>query len=216
MLDTSQNIFLVVVSIVLSMTWLVLVNRFWEPTRRSVHNNVIGWQIGILGTIYAVLVGFMLYAVWTNFQTAEVNADNEANALVNLSRTADGLPTTQRDEIQKLAQQYVRVVLTEEWPAMARQESGNSGQPIVVRLWAVMTQTPTLNPTQQISLAQAMSELSSMTKHRRIRQLESRSEMPTILWSVLVTGGMITIGASCLIGSENAALHFILICAPVC
>ena len=61
-----------------------------EP--RSVHNDVIGWQIAILGTIYAVMIGFMLYAVWNNFQTAETNANNEANDLVNLYRAADGLP----------------------------------------------------------------------------------------------------------------------------
>jgi hypothetical protein len=37
--------------------------------------------------------------------------------------------------------------------------------------------------------------------------------MPGILWSVLVVGGMITIGSSCLIGSENVLLHFVLIIA---
>ena len=58
-----------------------------------------------------------------------------------------------------------------------------------------------------------MVELSSMTEHRRIRLLESRTEMPNILWGVLVMGGMITIASSCLIGSENVALHFVLIIA---
>ena len=37
--------------------------------------------------------------------------------------------------------------------------------------------------------------------------------MPTILWAVMVIGGMITIGSCCLIGSENFPLHFALIFA---
>jgi len=75
-LDTVQNFYLAILWVLLSITCLILLNRFWAPSRRRVHNDVIGWQISILGTIYAVMVGFMLYAVWSNFQSAEGNADN--------------------------------------------------------------------------------------------------------------------------------------------
>ena len=211
MLDTAQNIFLVVVWMTLSMTFLVLLNYFWAPARRRVHNDVIGWQISILGTIYAVMIGFMLYAVWSNFQIAETNANNEANALVNLFRTADGLPSPQRDTIEIAAANYANAVLTDEWPTMSRDGVPHAGQPFIMQLWTTMTRTPAANLNQQASLQQAMHELSNVTEHRRIRILESQTKMPTILWTVLVVGGMITIGSCCLIGSENVALHFCLI-----
>ena len=216
LLNAGQNIYLVVLWITLSITCLVLLNTFWEPSRRSVHNDVIGWQIGILGTIYAVMVGFMLYAVWNNFQTAETNANNEANNLVNLYRAADGLQEPQRDVLQQSARAYATQVITEEWQTMHNDVSGKglekfSGQQYVMKLWATTTQTPTTDLQQQANLRQVMIELSSMTEHRRIRLLESRTKMPDILWGVLVMGGMITIASSCLIGSENVALHFVLI-----
>ncbi|MEO6829147.1 MAG: hypothetical protein ABI164_05005, partial [Acidobacteriaceae bacterium] len=69
MLDSFQNIFLIAMWVALSLTFLILLNRFWAPTRRRAHNDVIGWQISVVGTIYAVMIGFMLYAVWANFQT---------------------------------------------------------------------------------------------------------------------------------------------------
>jgi uncharacterized membrane protein len=218
LLDTGQNIYLIVLWVVLSITCLVLLNTLWEPTHRSVHNDVIGWQIAILGTIYAVMIGFMLYAVWTNFQTAETNANNEANNLVNLFRAADGLPQPQRDLIQQSARNYAYEVITQEWPEMHRAQSGSTsepygGQEYVMKLWMTTTQTSTDTLAQQASLRQVMIELSSMTEHRRVRLLESRTEMPTILWTVLVVGGMITIASSCLIGSENVVLHFVLIVA---
>ena len=111
LLDAGQNIYIVVLWITLSITCLVMLNTFWEPSRRSVHNDVIGWQIAILGTIYAVMIGFMLYAVWNNFQTAETNANNEANDLVNLYRAADGLAQVQCDQIQQYARNYVQSAL---------------------------------------------------------------------------------------------------------
>ena len=85
---------------------------------------MIGWQIAILGTIYAVMIGFMLYAVWNNYQTAETNATNEANDLVNLYRAADGLTPMQRDQIQQFAQSYVNAVVSKEWPEMEAAPSG--------------------------------------------------------------------------------------------
>lgn len=213
MLDTAQNIFLIVVWVVLSITFSVLLNRVWAPARRRAHNDIIGWQISILGTVYAVMIGFMLYAVWANFQTAETNVDNEANALVNLFRTADGLPAAQRDAIHIAAANYGNAVLNQEWPTMSQDLEPREGRPFIMQLWSITTTTPTQNYSQMVSLHQAMSELSDLTKHRRIRILESRTGMPTILWTVLVIGGMITIAACCLIGSENVALHYTLILA---
>jgi hypothetical protein len=218
LLDAGQNIYIVVLWITLSITCLVMLNTFWEPSRRSVHNDVIGWQIAILGTIYAVMIGFMLYAVWNNFQTAETNANNEANDLVNLYRAADGLPQVQRDQIQGFARNYVQSVITQEWPQMDRDSTGISGnhymaQPYVMGMWHSVAHAPANNLAEQANLRQVMIELSSMTEHRRIRLLESRTKMPDILWGVLVMGGMITIASSCLIGSENVPLHFVLIIA---
>lgn len=213
MLDSAQNIYLIILWVVLSISFLILLNRLWAPSRRRAHNDVIGWQISIVGTIYAVMVGFMLYAVWANFQTAETNANDEANSLVNLFRSADGLPAAQRDAIEIAAAGYTHVVLNREWPAMHRDDAPRAGQPYIRQLWAIATQTSTQTYTQQVCLQQAMSELSDLTEHRRLRILESRTEMPTILWTVLVIGGAITIGACCLIGSENFPLHFALIVA---
>ncbi len=213
MLSAAQNIFLVIVWVALSLTCLILLNRFWAPSRRRVHNDVIGWQISILGTIYAVMIGFMLYAVWANYQTAETNVDNEANALVNLFRTANGLPPAQRSAIEIAASNYGNAVVYQEWPTMSRSEIPRAGVPFIRQLWAITTQTSTQNNAQLVSLHQAMYELSSLTVYRRLRVLESRSGMPNILWAVLVIGGAITTASCCLIGTENIALHFTLIVA---
>ena len=211
MLDTVQNYFLISMWVALSIAFLVLLNHLWAPSKRRVHNDVIGWQISIVGTIYAVMIGFMLYAVWANFQTAETNADNEANALVNFFRSVEGLPPAQRSGLEIAAANYVNAVITQEFPTMSRGGGPHAGHDAVVRMWALVTEPSQLNPSQQIGLEQTMHELSDLTEHRRIRILESTTKMPTILWMVLVVGGMITIGACCLIGTENVTLHYGLI-----
>jgi hypothetical protein len=128
------------------------------------------------------------------------------------------LAQVQCDQIQQYARNYVQSVITQEWPQMNRDTAGTNAnrymaQPYVMGMWRIAAHTPANNLAEQANLRQVMIELSSMTEHRRVRLLESRTAMPNILWGVLVMGGIITIGSSCLIGSENVPLHFVLIIA---
>jgi succinate-acetate transporter protein len=53
----------------------------------------------------------------------------------------------------------------------------------------------------------AMTELSEMTTCRRTRLLENALSLPTVLWFVLIVGGVLTIVSSCMFGSQNRFLH---------
>ncbi len=68
MLTTWEDVVLVIVTVVCSLLFKMAINRFWTTEKRRTHNDLIGWQLSILGTTYAVIVGFMLYTVWTNFR----------------------------------------------------------------------------------------------------------------------------------------------------
>ena len=92
MLTTWEDVVFVIVIVVCSLLFKMAINRLWTTEKRRTHNDLIGWQLSILGTTYAVIVGFMLYTVWTNFGLADLNADAEANAVVNVYRLAEGLP----------------------------------------------------------------------------------------------------------------------------
>ena len=92
MLDTPQSLIIVVLTVAGSLLFMWTLNRLWPWNKRHAHNDLIGWQLSILGTTYAVILGFMLFTVWTDFGAAELNADNEANALTNVYSLSAGLP----------------------------------------------------------------------------------------------------------------------------
>src|SRR5271168_822981 len=101
-----QNVVIVVVAVTCSLFFMAAVNYYWLAEKRRAHNDLIGWQLSVLGTTYAVIVGFMLYTVWINFGTADLNTDAEANSLVNVYRLADGLPVQQGARLKALARAY--------------------------------------------------------------------------------------------------------------
>src|SRR5271155_1491986 len=106
MLDMGQNVVIVVVAVTCSLFFMAAVNYYWPSEQRRVHNDLIGWQLSVLGTTYAVIIGFMLYTVWTEFGAAELNSDAEANSVVNLYRLADGLPPQQGERLKELTRAY--------------------------------------------------------------------------------------------------------------
>jgi hypothetical protein len=134
MLNTGQNYLIVVLVVAASLLFMWGLNRVWPWDKRHAHNDVIGWQLSILGTTYAVILGFMLFTVWTDFGAAEVNADNEANSLANLYRLAEGLPDQQRGQIEMLARFYADTVVNKDWRPISRLRRASRSMRICGRL----------------------------------------------------------------------------------
>jgi hypothetical protein len=89
--------------VIASLLLMTGLNRVWPREKRQTHNDLIGWQLSILGTTYAVILGFMLYTVWTSLVEADRNVELEANAVVDIYRLADGMPEPQRTQLQTLS-----------------------------------------------------------------------------------------------------------------
>src|SRR5215469_1641173 len=112
----SQNFFVITAAVIVSMLFMVGLNRGWPSDQRRNYNDLIGSQLAILGTTYAVILGFMLFAVWSAYREADLNVDLEANAIVDVYHLAAGLPEPQRAQLQGLAQSYADAVLNRDWP----------------------------------------------------------------------------------------------------
>ncbi|WP_433963779.1 DUF4239 domain-containing protein [Tunturiibacter gelidiferens] len=207
MLTLTQNIVILIVTMACSMLFLALLNRVWPRERRTVHNDLIGWQLGILGTTYAVILGFMLYTVWTNFGEANLNADLEANSLRNLHQLAEGLPSPQRLLLQHQTRAYVDAVINQDWPEMHNSRLPEESSLINRDMWKTLMSVKAASPSELLAEDHALSELSALTEHRRTRLIQSAYRLPTIFWAVLLAGGLVTILSASLFGSANRALH---------
>lgn len=209
MLSALQNIFILICTMVGTLLFVAALNRFWPREKRRVHNDLIGWQLGILGTTYAVILGFMLYSVWTAFGDANLNVDLEANALRNIYRLAEGLPQQQRAQLETEARHYAEAVIQRDWPAMARGEVPEESHGINEEMWKTLMSVKTASPSEIIAEDHALSELSALTEHRRTRMIQSAFRLPVIFWCVLLVGGAVTMFSASMFGSENAVLHAI-------
>ncbi|MGB7752258.1 MAG: DUF4239 domain-containing protein, partial [Candidatus Acidiferrales bacterium] len=119
------------------------------------------------------------------------------------------LAPADRDQIQKLSREYADAMINEEWPAMNEGNLSLHAHNIVQQLWAATMQAKPASLGEQTSWNHVLTELTNMTEYRRLRELQSNSKLPGILWIVLIVGGVITTMSSCLFGTDNFKLHAI-------
>jgi hypothetical protein len=207
MLGPALNIVVLALTIAASMLFMAALNRVWPREKRQAHNDLIGWQLNIIGTTYAVILGFMLYTVWTDFGAANLNVDLEASALRNVYRLAEGLPEPQRVKLQLQAHAYAYAVINQDWPEMARGQTPEESHEINQAMWKTLMSVKLATPSEIVAEDHALSELSSLTEHRRTRLLQSRYQLPAIFWAVLLIGAFLTITSASMFGSANPRLH---------
>jgi|SRR6185437_10176859 len=207
MLSFGQDLLILIATLAASLVFMVLLNRLWPQEKRSVNNDLIGWQLTIIGTTYAVILGFMLYTVWTAYGEAQVNVDLEANALRDLYRTADALPEPQRTQLKHDSRAYADAVIDRDWPEMADGKVPEASHLIDEAMWKTAM---TIKPDSQTSIIYTnhlLGQLATLTEHRRTRMLQTVYKLPAIFWAVLVVGGVVTVLSAATFGARSTILH---------
>ncbi|HZY61907.1 MAG TPA: DUF4239 domain-containing protein [Edaphobacter sp.] len=208
MLSYGQSTFAIILSIVASILLVAVLNKIWPVEKRKTLNDVNAWQMGVLGTIYGVILGFMLFTVWSDFRAAEIDVSLETASLINLHRIAEGLPAPQRDAVRNLTVRYAEVVVQQEWPAMQTQKENHAGQTVLGQMWEAANSIQTRTPEQINRLNHLLTSLSSLAERRRMRMEQHENKLPTMLWVLLIVGAIATVISACLLGNDKKWLHY--------
>jgi hypothetical protein len=208
MLSYVQSSFLIVAALVVSVVMVAVLNRVWPISHRKLVNDVTGWQLGILGTTYGVILGFMLYTVWNDFHVAEINTNLEATSLLRVTRIAAALPLPERDVFHALGMKYAEVVVNKEWPAMQSQRDNHSSEVVGAEMWDLLTKVKNDSNGANNSIDHLTSALSDLSERRNLREQEFQVRLPPMLWLLLLAGAVATVGSACLLGNDNAWLHY--------
>lgn len=203
-----QSTLLICASLAISLLVVKLLNDCWPIQNRKLINDVTGWQLGVLGTTYGVILGFMLYTVAEGFRAAEIDADLEATSMLNIYRIAGGLPSPQKEHIRELARRYEEVVVNKEWPAMQHQQEDRAAESVMTEMWGALETVKADSVIATNSLDHIQYAMSNLAERRNMRNQQRRNQMPGLLWGLLMLGAVATILSSCLLGNDKKWLHY--------
>lgn len=177
------------------------------------NNEVAGFKYAVVGVFYAVLLAFVVIAVWEEYRDTETAVRDEAKAVLNLHRVAHGLPGESGAAIHKYLLAYISDVRAHEWPSMARGEASETVTKTIDQLthavFTVQPQTP-----KEVALYQDALRLLGVITNNRNERLDSATGSVTgMLWFVLIIGGLITLGYPAFFGSTNLAAQILMTAA---
>jgi Protein of unknown function (DUF4239) len=200
---------IVVLPTALAMCGPLLVRRRFGLERLTTNNEIAGFKFATVGVIYAVLIAFAVIIVWERFSEAERGVVEEAGAAATLYRLADG-DEPQARAVRGALSNYLTVALADDWPQMAH---GHGSAEVTRALSALYSATLNLAQSQvrpQPVVMEVFNQLDRITQARRTRLHLAQGIVPTMLWTVLLTGGILTVGFTFFFGTRNLGAQMLM------
>ena len=187
------GVVIVGMSVLLAHLGLRLVRRRVPLTVLETQHEVAGFIIGVLGAIYAVLLAFVVVAVWDQFGDAKIIVATEANQLTDLSRMAQGFPGPAQQRVLDGLKAYGQSVIDDEWKAMSDGEASQKTQAAMDYLWQLFREVEPQTNRENALYAESLARLNEMGDNRRLRIHASADDIPAVIQVLLWGGGLLII-----------------------
>ncbi|MEA2787044.1 MAG: hypothetical protein QOF71_3148 [Candidatus Eremiobacteraeota bacterium] len=209
-------VLIIAATVTIGLTYLAhrLVLRRCDTVQFSRHNDVAGFMITVVGTLYAVMLGFVTVAVWQQYDATRERASVETSAVANIWHAAAAFPQPARDAVQADMRTYTALMLRDEYPQMQAgqfREGAARARAVDAVFMHAMGRVTTLKPTAPSAInAQqvAFGQLNALHDSRNRRLASNDEALSWFHWFVLVLGAVVVIGLALLFGVENHQAHF--------
>jgi hypothetical protein len=204
---SSLPLWLLIALIVVTPTALAMVAQTLIHKRVGVaglakNNEIAGFKFATVGVIYAVLLAFAVIVVWEKFNDAQSAVANEAGATAALFHYAQG-KEPEAMAVRTALSNYLKAAIEDEWPAMARETESPATEHALDSLYAAAIALSESGTRGTADMTEVFRQLDNVTAARRIRLHLATGLVPNVIWSVLFTGALLTVGFTLFFGSEN-------------
>jgi hypothetical protein len=184
---------IVVVVVTLAITAKLLVRRrapeggwFTDLTRSA-------GSLSVIGTMFAVMLAFVILFSLQSFQHAREGASIEAIAVTELGSVASVFPPPANDRLRADLVCYGRAVIHDEWPAMEDGQTSALVESWVDQLYSDFAAAAPQEVRHEAAFAQWFDEMSQRRDGRRERLAEATPFLPMPLWFALAIGALATL-----------------------
>ena len=187
---------------------LRLLDRLYGLESRQRHNDITGFMISVIAVIYAILLGFVTFTVWENYDKASAAVDAEVNLVADIHRDAGSLAASSATAVRAELTGYLATVKDQEWPGQMTgqcppRRSALSGI-------AQHLRPASLDTVATAFIGEIVSRLNRLYDARRERLLACNRAIPTPIWISLAVGSLSLIGISLFFGCHDQRVHLAL------
>ncbi len=200
-------VFGMIVMGLLAALGLVLYRKLVPQSEDVSHNDVAGPIVTTVGTILAVILSFMLVTVWQQYDQASSTVVQEASAVADLYHVASNFPDPVKSQLGAAINEYARVVVDEEWPAMRTGGTSEAATRASLQLLTVLVRYEPRSNAQQTLQQDAVSLVTTIVDARRDRLFDNAQGIPMILWAGMWILTFVTITTCYVFRIRNETMH---------
>jgi hypothetical protein len=191
---------------------LLYVRHRFPGLKGGKQNDVTMFAFGFVGFVFAILVSFVVSALWSQISNADDKARSEGSAGVQLARHLTVFDKADSDRIRQSLLEYEHAALAE-WPEAASGRSFPEADNAIARLYAAYEQVQPRNDIQTKFLDTSFSNLDNLSQARTERVVQARTDLgpPWSLWGVILLTSGLLIGCAIIYGVEKPAMHYAMV-----
>lgn len=188
--------------------WLVA--RRFPELRGGEHNQLGGTMMMVLVGMYGIVLAFVIFALYTDFSSAEANVHDEATELAQLHRDSKVFPTAVHEEIGATIASYIHT-LDDEWVAMKSGEDNPESWAEVDELYAEYQAFEPKGASEQAFYSEAVGRLNDFVKARRERIEDAEHSLPGELMMLIFVGAGLVISFMWFLGTHRVGVQTIMV-----
>lgn len=211
-----QNVWVMFLSVVsffvtFSIIGLFLSIKLIPKSLRHSHAEYVSYGLATISIFSAVLLAFIAVTAWENYGKAEAVTSQEAQLTADVLRSSFVMPEPLRSAIGKSGNQYLDIVINEEWPSMANEQMEfRRGWDTLVDLYMEVSRFRTNDSILQIHYANLYEKINSLIDARRARILLAHQYFQPIVWSVVLITSIINIFYLFLFHMDSTKMHVVI------
>ncbi len=197
--------------IVVSISVLYAVRRCAHYQIRKGHNDVAASIFNKAGTVYGIILAFVVVVLWQEYNKSTDRALMEGAEALELYQDLSLYPNQRQSAgaITSLVN-FANLVINDEYPAMTTMKISPATERAMTKLRNEIQRMSVQNPQEQILYTKILNDLERLSKLRQERLADMESSLPGIVWGALIVGAVITVIFTIILGAENFWLHALL------
>ncbi len=178
--------------------------------RFFVDNDVAGFIIAVVGTLYAVQLGFMTVEVWEHYETARVHVWAESASVADVWHDAVGLPLAQRVRIRADMLGYAHTMIDQEWPAMRAGGFSVRGDELIMDAATVAGTYVPKNAGESNAQSAIIARVNDLHDARADRLATNAGGISAFQWAVLAIGAVVVLAFCYTFSVTNLGSHLLM------
>jgi hypothetical protein len=193
-----------------SVGGLLLARKCIDFEKLRPSHDVGGYLLSVVGTLYAVLLGFVVVDAIQQYQHARRVTEMEANTLADVFVMASRLNEPARSNIQSACRNYIDQVVDTEWSQMSCGNYCPVSREKAVNLMKMLVNFTPRSDAEKSLYQPLVQESSSFWQNRQARLLSAQNHLPVFEWIALILGALIVIVFTFFFGLENLKVQILM------